>query len=89
MTVRAREAGHRAFKAKIASDDEVDRRNLHGVRIMLKEDERLFVDANQRWSLGEAIAQIPMLEEMEVDWWEEPMLAEATPGDWACSAARP
>ena len=82
MTVRAREAGHRAFKVKIGFGDEVDRRNLHGLRIMLKEEERLFVDANQRWSLGEAIAQIPMLEEMEVDWWEEPMLAEAAPGDW-------
>ena len=82
MTVRAREAGHRAFKLKIGFGDDVDRRNLHGLRLMLKEGERLFVDANQRWSLGEAIAQITMLEEMEVDWWEEPMLAEASPGDW-------
>ena len=80
--VRAREAGYRAFKQKIGFGDEVDRRNLHGLRLTMKEGEQLFVDANQRWSLGEAIAQIPMLEEMEVDWWEEPMLAEAPPGDW-------
>jgi len=82
MTVRAREAGHRAFKAKIGFGDEVDRRHPHGLRLMLKEDEQLFVDANQRWLLAEAIARIPMLEEAEVDWWEEPMLAETSPGDW-------
>ena len=82
VAVRAREAGHRAFKLKIGFADDVDRRNLHGLRLTMKEGERLFVDANQRWSLGEAIAQIPMLEQMEVDWWEEPMLAEAPASDW-------
>ena len=82
VSVRAREAGHRAFKAKIGFGDDVDRRNLHGLRLSMKEGEQLFVDANQRWSLGEAIARIPMLEALEVDWWEEPMLAEAPAGDW-------
>ena len=82
VAVRAREAGHRAFKAKIGFGDDVDRRNLHGLRLTMKEGERLFVDANQRWSLGEALAQITMLEAMEVDWWEEPMLAEASANDW-------
>ena len=81
-SVRAREAGHRAFKLKIGFGDDVDRRNLHGLRLSMKEGERLFVDANQRWSLSEALERIAMLEEMEVDWWEEPMLAEAPAGDW-------
>ena len=80
--VRAREAGHRAFKLKIGFGDEVDRRGLHGLRREMKEGERLLVDANQRWSLGEAIARIPMIEEVEADWLEEPMLAEAPAGDW-------
>ena len=79
---RARDEGHRAFKLKIGFGDEVDRRNLQDVRLAMKEGERLFVDANQRWSLGEAISQIAMLEEVNVDWWEEPMLAEAPAGDW-------
>ena len=82
VATRAREAGHRAFKQKIGFGDDVDRRNLHGLRLAMKEGEQLFVDANQRWSLGEAIAQIPMLEALEVDWWEEPMLAEAPASDW-------
>ena len=82
VAVRAREAGHRAFKLKIGFGDDVDRRNLHGLRLTMKEGERLFVDANQRWSLSEALGQITMLEEMEVDWWEEPMLAEAPANDW-------
>ena len=82
VAVRAREAGFRAFKLKIGFGDEVDRRNLHGLRLTMKEGEQLFVDANQRWSLGEALAQISMLEAMEVDWWEEPMLAEAPASDW-------
>ena len=79
---RAREAGHRAFKLKIGFGDEVDRRNLQDLRASAKDGEKLFVDANQRWSLGEAINRIAMLEEMEVDWWEEPMLAEASADDW-------
>ena len=82
IAVRAREAGHRAFKQKIGFDDDVDRRSLHGLRLSMKEGERLFVDANQRWSLDEALGRITMLEEMEVDWWEEPMLAEAPANDW-------
>ena len=82
VAVRAREAGHRAFKLKIGFDDDVDRRNLHGLRLTMKEGEQLFVDANQRWSLGEALGQITMLEAMDVDWWEEPMLAEAPASDW-------
>ena len=68
--MRGRPASGRS-KLKIGFGDDVDRRNLHGLRLTMKEGEQLFVDANQRWSLGEAIAQIPMLEEMEVDWWEE------------------
>ena len=82
VAVRAREAGHRAFKQKIGFGDDVDRRNLHGLRLTMKEGEQLFVDANQRWSLGEALGQITMLEAMDVDWWEEPMLAEAPASDW-------
>ena len=82
VAVRAREAGHRAFKLKIGFGDDVDRRNLHGLRLTMKEGEQLFVDANQRWSLGEALGQITMLEAMDVDWWEEPMLAEAPASDW-------
>ena len=82
VAVRAREAGYRAFKLKIGFGDDVDRRNLHGLRLTMKEGEQLFVDANQRWSLDEALGQITMLEAMDVDWWEEPMLAEAPASDW-------
>ena len=79
---RARDAGFRAFKLKIGFGDEVDRRNLRRLRRMMKEGDRLFVDANQRWPLREAIERAAMLEEMEVGWWEEPMPADAPPGDW-------
>ena len=82
IAARAREAGHRAFKQKIGFGDDVDRRNLHGLRLTMKEGEQLFVDANQRWTLAEALDRIPMLEALEVDWWEEPMLAEAPASDW-------
>ena len=82
MSVRAREAGFRAFKLKIGFGDEVDHRNLHGFRLAMKEDEQLFVDANQRWTLSEALGRIAMLEDMEVDWWEEPLLAEASADEW-------
>lgn len=44
--------------------------------------ERLFVDANQCWSLDEARAAIPMLVDTGVEWFEEPMVATTPVGQW-------
>ena len=79
---RERQNGYRAFKLKIGFDGDIDQRNLSAIRAGMQTGERLFVDANQRFSLAEARQQISLLEEMAVDWWEEPMIADAPADDW-------
>jgi L-alanine-DL-glutamate epimerase-like enolase superfamily enzyme len=87
VTERSRAEGHRAFKLKIGFGAETDRRNLEALRAGMKSGERLFVDANQCWNLAEARAQIPVLLDNGVDWFEEPMIAIEAPGHWRALAA--
>ena len=87
VTERARAEGFRAFKLKIGFGADVDRRNLEALRAGMRTGERLFVDANQCWTLGEARAAIPMLVDAGVEWFEEPMVATTPIKQWKALAA--
>ena len=87
VTERIRAEGYRAFKLKIGFGAETDRKNLRTLRAGMKAGERLFVDANQCWSLEEARAAIPMLLEAGVEWFEEPMVASTPAEQWRTLAA--
>ena len=87
VTERARAEGYRAFKLKIGFGADIDRRNLEALRAGMKPGERLFVDANQCWSLDEARAAIPMLVDTGVEWFEEPMVATTPSLQWKALAA--
>ena len=87
VTERARAEGYRAFKLKIGFGADVDRRNLEALRAGMKPGERLFVDANQCWTLDEARAAIPMLSDTGVEWFEEPMVATTPVEQWQALAA--
>jgi D-galactarolactone cycloisomerase len=87
VTERARTEGYRAFKLKIGFGADVDRRNLEALRGGMKPGERLFVDANQCWSLKDARAAIPMLVDAGVEWFEEPMVATTPIDQWKALAA--
>jgi L-alanine-DL-glutamate epimerase-like enolase superfamily enzyme len=87
VTERSRAEGYRAFKLKIGFGANVDRCNLQALRAGMKPRERLFVDANQCWSLAEARAAIPMLVDTSVEWFEEPMVATTPIEQWKALAA--
>ena len=84
---RSRREGYRAFKLKIGFGTNVDRRNLLALRSGMEPGERLFVDANQKWTFEEACARFAVLEEAAVDWFEEPMIATAPAAEWQALAA--
>ena len=87
VTERARAEGYQAFKLKIGFGADTDRRNLKALRDGMKSGERLFVDANQCWTLDEARAAIPMLADTGVEWFEEPMVATTPIEQWKALAA--
>lgn len=80
---RSRESGHRAFKLKIGFDAEQDLKSLSAAAAAVCDGERLLTDANQAWSLTEALAFIAAARDLGLGWLEEPIAADADPADWA------
>ncbi|MHA6622556.1 mandelate racemase/muconate lactonizing enzyme family protein [Pseudonocardia sp. DLS-67] len=75
-------AGHTAAKVKLGFGRERDLENLRTARRVLGEGVRLYGDANQAWSLEEALAIVPELRDAGLEWLEEP-LAGDDPGELA------
>lgn len=70
-------AGSRAVKVKVGRprlDDDLDR--VAAVRAAIGPDVALRVDANQRWSLEQAIVASHALSAYDIDWLEEPLRAD-------------
>lgn len=66
-------AGFRAAKLRVGFGVDVDTANLHAARGALGDDVVLLADANQAWTLDEAIAMAPALRDAGVCIIEEPM----------------
>ena len=69
-------AGHRAFKLKIGFGGEGDRQNLAAIRATIGRELTLATDANQAWSLEQALAELPHLAGFALAWLEEPIRAD-------------
>ena len=83
----SREAGYRAFKLKVGFGMEQDLANLDRVSQGLAPGERLMVDANQAWDLGRARDMSNRLGRYDIDWLEEPIMADRPAEEWAELAA--
>jgi len=81
MAEAALARGHRALKLKIGFDVPTDRANLDALRGLVGSG-FLAVDANQAWSLEQALAQMPMLEDFNLGWLEEPIRADCPWPQW-------
>lgn len=79
--------GFRAFKLKIGFGAERDLANLRAVRALLGREVPLMVDANQGWTVEEALQIAPQLQEFALDWLEEPLRADRPPAEWQRLAA--
>ena len=72
-----REQGFSGSKFKIGKPTAAeDRQRLAAVRAKVGEAYQILVDANQSFSLSEALRRADMLAELDVGWFEEPMPAD-------------
>lgn len=81
MAEAALRRGHRALKLKIGFDPATDRVNLQSLRELIG-DGMLAIDANQAWSLQQALERVPPLLEFAPAWLEEPIRADRPWPEW-------
>ena len=81
MAESALSRGHRALKLKIGFDLAADRANLASLRRLIG-DGMLAADANQAWSLQQALEVAPQLGEFGLAWLEEPIRADRPWQEW-------
>ncbi|WP_129667252.1 mandelate racemase/muconate lactonizing enzyme family protein [Phytoactinopolyspora endophytica] len=68
-----RELGLTAVKVKLGFGWQRDEANLRQARDVLGDEVEIFGDANQAWSLPQALQMAPLLRELGVAWIEEPI----------------
>ncbi len=85
---RKRDEGYTAFKLKVGFGLERDIRNLHALRETIGPKGRLMVDANQAWDIETACRSAAALEELGLDWLEEPLRCDRPWSEWQTLAAR-
>jgi L-alanine-DL-glutamate epimerase-like enolase superfamily enzyme len=79
--VNAREAGFRGFKVKVGQPHVAeDVARLAAVRRELGPDFEIMIDANQCFTVSEAIRRAKAFEDFDLAWFEEPMPAEDIDG---------
>jgi L-alanine-DL-glutamate epimerase-like enolase superfamily enzyme len=85
LAAARRAEGYTAFKLKIGFGAERDLANLQALRKVLG-DGALMVDANQAWSLAQALEFAPRLEPFALQWLEEPLRADRPWREWQALA---
>lgn len=77
----ALERGHRALKLKVGFGAETDLANLAALRAIVGVG-MLAADANQGWSIDQALEMLPRLAEFDLRWLEEPIRADRRREEW-------
>ena len=73
--------GYRAVKMKVGRDDpQEDVERVAAVRRLIGPGVSLMLDANQKWTAGEAIRRVHLLTPFDPFWIEEPLLADDRAG---------
>ncbi|MGH7716847.1 MAG: mandelate racemase/muconate lactonizing enzyme family protein [Vulcanimicrobiaceae bacterium] len=87
LAKRMHDGGYRAFKLKIAFGLERDLTNLRSIRAAVGPGSALMADANQGWNLSEASVAAQSLVDLQLEWLEEPLRADAPRDDWETLSA--
>ncbi len=82
LAAQKRAEGYGAFKLKVGFGAARDLANLAALRETLGESAELMIDANQGWSLAQAVEIAPRLEAFGLRWMEEPLRADSPWNDW-------
>jgi L-alanine-DL-glutamate epimerase-like enolase superfamily enzyme len=73
--------GYETFKLKIGrADFEDDLNRVRAIRAQIGPSRTLLLDANQRWTAGEAVIRCRALAEVRPGWIEEPLLSDDVAG---------
>lgn len=73
--------GHRALKLKVGFGAETDLANLAALRAIVGAS-MLAIDANQGWSVDQALQMLPRLAAFDLAWLEEPIRADRPREEW-------
>ena len=73
--------GHRALKLKVGFGAETDLANLSALRAIVGVG-MLATDANQGWSVDQALQMLPRLAAFDLRWLEEPIRADRPREEW-------
>jgi D-galactarolactone cycloisomerase len=73
--------GHRALKLKVGFGTDTDLANLAGLRAIAGAG-MLAADANQGWTVEQALEILPRLREFDLRWLEEPIRADRPRTEW-------
>jgi len=73
--------GHRALKLKVGFGAETDLANLAALRVIVGAG-MLAADANQGWSVDQALGMLPQLAAFDLRWLEEPIRADRPREEW-------
>lgn len=74
--------GYTAFKLKVGFAPGIDEKNLDALRRALGDDALIMVDANQVWSLEQAISKTTSFEKYNLYWVEEPIRCDRPMEEW-------
>jgi L-alanine-DL-glutamate epimerase-like enolase superfamily enzyme len=72
--------GYRTIKAKVGLDPDEDAARVRAVREAVGPDVRLRIDANQGWTVPQAIDALRKMEKFRVQFVEQPVVASDTSG---------
>ena len=81
--------GFRGMKMRLGASAAEDVRRVRAIREVIGPDIALMADANQRWSVTEAIRRGRMLAEFDLTWLEEPVHHKNHEGEARVRAALP
>ncbi len=75
------EQGYRCLKIKVGTKDfEMDLRRVAAVRSQVGADIQIRIDANQGWSVTDAIANLKKLEFLQIEYVEQPVISSDLAG---------
>jgi len=82
MGVKALSLGFNKLKLKIGFGNDLDLKNLSILREIVGSEGSIMADVNQGWSIEIALERIGKLDQFNLDWLEEPILADRPVEEW-------
>ena len=83
MIDAARAAGYRAFKLRVGFGRTSDLKTVTEAAEGLGTGEQLMIDANQAWTLEDAVWSVDALRNLPLAWVEEPLPVDRPAAEWA------